>query len=155
MKSEFIVNQATVEVPLCGETYIARSNLVRVRIRCCQPAKVCLRAKKVVCGTCLCARQFQFAVCDQSGKEVARATNDRNGNVVFPHLTFEQVGVYVYAMQEINKPRRNWILDCRCYPVIATVFDSGQGKLAVTVSYPCGSPVFVNRYCPKTCLHLK
>ena len=145
----WIVNQATVEVPICNKTHMFRSNSVRVKIRRgIKLAKVHLQSKKVVCGACLRANQFKFIVFDQNGEEVARAGNDKNGDIIFPELTFEQPGVYVYTMREINKPHKDWILDHRRYTIIVTILECQNGKLIATTSYPDGLPVFVNKYVP-------
>ena len=149
MKSEYIINQASVEIVICEETHTIKSNLVKVKIKRNVPVNICLQGKKIVCGSCLRAGQFEFVVFDQNKKEVARARNDKHGDIDFPALTLEQAGVYTYTMREISRPQKNWMLDRRHYSVIVTVSDCGQGRLTAVVSYPKGLPVFVNRYCPQ------
>jgi len=147
--TECIVNQATVEVNICGQAHTFESNIVSVKIR--REVTVRLQSKKIVCGACLRDRQFKFVVFDQSGREVACAFNDRNGDIIFPELTFERPGVHTYTIREVSKPCGCWILDRRHYRVIVTVHECQQGKLIATVNYPDGLPVFVNKYCPDPC----
>jgi len=151
--TEWIVNQATIEVDICGETHTFESNVVEIEIR--REVAVRLQAKKVVCGTCLRAGQFKFIVTDQHGKEVACACNGKNGDIDFPKLTIDRPGVYTYTIQEAGKTCGCWILDRRHYRVIVEVHESQQGKLVATLSYPDGLPVFVNKYCPRPCVCLK
>lgn len=112
-----------------------------------QPTTATIQAKKILCGGCLCGNDFTFAVFDQSGNEVARATNDACGNIVFPALTFTQPGVFNFTVRELTPSSCCFVTDNRVFPVMVTVTDNGAGQLVATVSYPDGQPVFVNHIC--------
>jgi len=148
MMLEWIDNQATVELTICGKTLTFKSNLVKIKIRRKQEVTVRLQSRKVVCGTCLLGGQFKFIVCDKHRREVAHAHHDNNGDITFPELTFNHPGVYTYTIQESRNFCECWVLDHRCYSAVVTVRKCQQGRLIATVSYPDGFPVFVNRYCP-------
>ena len=113
-----------------------------------QPATAIIRARKCLIGGCLCGDDFTFAVFDQSGNEVARATNDECGKIVFPALTFTQSGVFHFTVRELSPSSCGIVTDDRVFPVTVTVTDNGAGQLIATVSYPDGKPVFVNHVCP-------
>lgn len=112
-----------------------------------QPATATIRAKKCLCGGRLCGNDFTFAVFDQNGNEVARATNDACGNIVFPALTFNQPGVFNFTVRELKPSGCCFKMDDRVFPVTVTVTNNGTGQLVATISYPNGKPVFVNRVC--------
>jgi len=151
--TECIVNQATIEVDICGQVHTFESNIVKVKIR--REVAVRLQAKKVVCGSCLRDRQFEFVVCDQRGREVARTRNTQSGDITFPELTFDRPGEYTYTIREATNLCACWILDRRRYRIVVTVQECQQGQLIATVSYPDGLPVFVNKYCPRPCVCFK
>ena len=112
---------------------------------------MCLQAKKVVCETCLGNNRFTFTVFDRCDNVVARAQNDKNGNVAFPALSFDRPGVYSYTIRETAGPGRDWVMDSHHYSASVTVTECGSGSLIATISYPRGLPVFVNRYVPRLC----
>jgi pilin isopeptide linkage protein len=112
-----------------------------------KPVEVQIEACKRVCGCCsLCAGLFHFALFDSVGKRVAMASNDEDGNILFP-LTFDAAGTYTYTLRELDDGTRYWKLDKRRYSVTVTVTDNGQGELVATVAYSGGNvPTFVNFY---------
>jgi pilin isopeptide linkage protein len=112
------------------------------------PAYLALRARKIVCGTCLVPQMFTFGVFDQNGVEVARAKNDGAGTIIFPALTFPEADVYTYTIRERNPSGCGWTTDTRVYPVIVTVTENEQGGLQAVADYPNGLPTFINRYTP-------
>ncbi len=115
------------------------------------PATARLRALKTVYGACLSANQFVFGVFDASGNEAARASNNGNGQITFPALSFDQAGAYPYTIRELNASGNGWVTDTRIFSAIITVAVSEQGQLIATVNYPGGFPAFVNRYCQQAC----
>jgi pilin isopeptide linkage protein len=105
--------------------------------------------EEVYARHCLTADLFTFGVFDQNGNELARATNDALGNIVFPALTFTQACVTTYTMRGLNPSSNGWEMDTRSFPVIITITDDGNENLTATISYPDGQPpTFINRYCP-------
>ena len=121
----------------------------RYREKAHKAVHVHLQSKKVVCGSRVEKHKFSFVVLDKSGKVIARAQNDRDGNVKFPALTFKQAGVYHYIVRENARSNQGWVMDQNHYPIVVKVVEGKEGKLLATVSYPKGLPVFVNHYAPK------
>ncbi|MCL2336550.1 MAG: SpaA isopeptide-forming pilin-related protein [Firmicutes bacterium] len=116
-----------------------------------KPATATVEACKRLCGARLCGDDFTFGLFDQHGHEVARATNDRCGKIVFPAVTFAQPGLFNYTVRELNQSGGCWMMDPRIWPVtvaVTTVTDNGAGQLVATVTYPEGRPLLVNRFCP-------
>lgn len=112
------------------------------------PAQAEIRAKKVVCGACIQAGMFTFAVYDQHGNEITQAANDSQGDIVFVLDTLTQAGTYAYTVRELSSPTCGWVTDSRCHLAIITVtMDNDIGQLTAHVRYPNGSIVFVNYYC--------
>jgi pilin isopeptide linkage protein len=109
-----------------------------------QPATAIIKAKKCLCGGRLCGNDFTFAVFDQNGNEVARATNNACGNIIFPALTFTQPGVFHFTVRELKPSGCCFKMDDRVFPVTVTVTNNGKGQLVATINYPNGKPVFVN-----------
>jgi len=108
-----------------------------------------LTAAKTARNGTLADGQFSFAVQDEDGVIVATATNDANGNIVFPdiHYTSADVGTHDYTMFETSPGGSGWSVDPTVYNVIVTVVDDGYGNLTATITYPGDvPPTFVNTY---------
>jgi pilin isopeptide linkage protein len=111
------------------------------------PATITLRANMVVTGqdAALIAGQFGFAVFEGS-TQIATATNDSAGNIVFPAISYMQPGTYKYTIKETSTNSNGWIIDSRLHTITVTVSDK-NGLLEATVSYPNDVyPVFENQY---------
>ena len=65
------------------------------------------------------------------GFSVLTATNDADGAVSFPKLTFSQVGTYVYRISEEHGDLGGIAYDDSTYTATATVTDNGDGTLSV------------------------
>jgi len=115
-----------------------------------QPATAIIQAKKILCGGCLNGNDFTFAVFDQSGNEVTRATNNACGKIVFAPISFTQAGMFNFTVRELNPSSHDVITDAHVFPVVVTVADNGERQLVATVNYPAGKPGFVNHVC-KAC----
>ena len=64
------------------------------------------------------------------------AKNDSWGNVTFPELTFEKVGIYYFEVSEVKGSLGGISYDEKVYHIRVTVTDGGEGKLvAVTDIY--------------------
>lgn len=109
--------------------------------------KITICAEKRLCGACLCADQFTFALCDGNGNEVARAANDGCGHIVFADIALNQAGVFTYTLRELNPSGCGWEMDERAFPVLVTVASDGSGNLTASVAYPGGKPIFINYAC--------
>jgi pilin isopeptide linkage protein len=120
------------------------------------PADVTISAAKRLCGACLFADEFTFAIFGENNSEVARALNSADGSVTFPAITFTQSGIYRFTVRELNASCGFWRMDSRSYPVIVAVTDNGNNDLVARVDYPEGTPSFLNSYCPPkhcSCYH--
>ena len=117
-----------------------------------QPVDVGIVAKKVLNGTNLTKGQFTFALKGTVNDEPVEltATNDADGNVVFPHLEFESAGTYTFTVSEVAGDEARVTYDKRVFTVTVEVTDDGSGKLSATVANdaPEGAMVFVNTYTP-------
>ena len=57
--------------------------------------------KKALAGRAMEAGEFRFVLKDENGKTVGEGTNDKDGNISFPALTFKNVGTYNYTVEEV------------------------------------------------------
>lgn len=116
------------------------------------PADVGIVAKKVLKGTTLTKGQFTFALKGTVNDEPVEltATNDAEGNVVFPNLEFTRAGTYTFTVSEVAGSEARVTYDKRTFTVTVEVADDGSGKLSATVANdaPEGAMVFVNTYTP-------
>lgn len=117
-----------------------------------QPVDVGIVAKKVLKGTTLTKGQFTFVLkgtVDDEPVELT-ATNDAEGNVVFPNLEFTRAGTYTFTVSEVAGDETRVTYDKQTFTVTVEVTDDGSGKLSVTVANdaPEGAMVFVNTYTP-------
>ena len=116
------------------------------------PADVAIVAKKVLKGTTLTKGRFTFVLKGTVNDEPVEltATNDAEGNVVFPNLEFASAGTYTFTVSEVAGSEVRVTYDKRTFTVTVEVTDDGSGKLSATVSNdaPEGAMVFVNTYTP-------
>lgn len=117
-----------------------------------QPVDVGIVAKKVLNGTNLTKGQFTFVLKGTVNDEPVEltATNDAEGNVVFPNLEFASAGTYTFTVSEVVGDEARVTYDKRVFTVTVEVTDDGSGKLSATVANdaPEGAMVFVNTYTP-------
>ncbi len=107
-------------------------------------------ASKVLRNGTIKADQFTFVLKDSRGKELARVSNDANGNISFPDRTFSRVVTnYTYTVEELAGKDKSVKYDDTIYTVkISTTPVNGQLKARVDlekdgVPYD-GEIVFVN-----------
>ncbi|MDR0992130.1 MAG: hypothetical protein LBL87_04430 [Ruminococcus sp.] len=106
-------------------------------------------AAKVVSGSGqLFAGQFTFGLYNKDGELVATATNNADGTVFFPAMSYDSTGEYDYTIKETSGSGGGWTTDTRSYPYRVTVTDNGEGQLIAADSYPNGTPRFANVYSP-------
>jgi pilin isopeptide linkage protein len=110
------------------------------------PTTASLGGQVKASGGTLTAGEFTVGLFDETGAQVASATNDENGNFRFPDFTFDRAGNHRYTIREITPSGDGWIVDSRTYSATVIVTDDGLGTLSATVDYPDGTPVFQNRY---------
>jgi pilin isopeptide linkage protein len=81
--------------------------------------------------------QLQFELVDQNGNVVGTATNDKDGNIIFPGIDLPQ-GDYDLVMKA--PPNGDgWHFDEPELPVHVHVVDNGDGTSTSIVTYPDGS----------------
>ena len=68
------------------------------------------------------------------------------GAFQFPHLTYDEPGIYEYTLRELTPSGDGWTTDDRVIRLIVTVVDDGHGNLVATIEYPDGFPTFTNTY---------
>ena len=93
--------------------------------------------------------EFRFALCQvtplpigsESGPNaesctgVSEASNDGNGLVTFPQLTYDAPGTYRYKIREVKGDALDMKYDSTVYRVTVKVTDDGEGRLVATITY--------------------
>ena len=94
-------------------------------------AKLQLEAKKVLNGKALEAGQFEFEL-KEDGKVLHTVSNDANGKIQFPELTFTQEETRTFTISEKAGDVAGVEYDPNAYEVKVVVKDNGQGQLVAT-----------------------
>ena len=102
--------------------------------------------KKALAGRAMEDGEFHFVLKDEKGKTVGNATNDKDGNITFPALTFKNVGTYNYTVEEVAGNDSHITYDATSYKVSAVVTDNLDGTLKVTWKSGTGTILFKNTY---------
>ena len=102
--------------------------------------------KKALAGRAMEAGEFRFVLKDENGKTVGEGTNDKDGNISFPALTFKNVGTYNYTVEEVAGNDSHITYDATPYKVSAVVTDNLDGTLKVTWKSGTGAILFKNTY---------
>ena len=102
--------------------------------------------KKALAGRAMEAGEFRFVLKDENGKTVGEGTNDKDGNISFPALTFKNVGTYNYTVEEVAGNDRHITYDATPYTISAIVTDNLDGTLKVTWTSGTGAILFKNTY---------
>ena len=105
-----------------------------------------VQIKKALAGRAMEAGEFRFVLKDENGKTVGEGTNDKDGNISFPALTFKNVGTYNYTVEEVAGNDRHITYDATPYKVSAVVTDNLDGTLKVTWKSGTGAILFKNTY---------
>ena len=95
--------------------------------------------------------EFQFSLCQvtpapigppksmepnaESCTGVSEASNDGNGLVTFPQLTYDAPGTYQYQIREVKGDALDMKYDSTVYTVTVKVTDDGEGRLVAKVTY--------------------
>lgn len=108
-----------------------------------------VKATKTLTGRDMAEGEFEFALLDEAGKEVATGKNAADGTVTFSSIKYDQtmVGDHNYTMVEKGGTAKGVTYDDAKLPVKVTVTDKGDGTLACAVSYEKGN-TFTNTYKP-------
>jgi pilin isopeptide linkage protein len=109
---------------------------------------VSFSAFKKVNGAAIAKNGFTFGLYDDSGKLIANASNDENGNITFPAVIYSEAGVYHYTIKETVTAGGGWEVDESVHDITVTVSETPDDKLVASVSYDGGAklPTFVNTY---------
>ena len=102
--------------------------------------------KKALAGRAMEDGEFRFVLKDENGKTVGEGTNDKDGNISFPALTFKNVGTYNYTVKEVAGNDSHITYDATSYKVSAVVTDNLDGTLKVTWKSGTGAILFKNTY---------
>ena len=102
--------------------------------------------KKALAGRAMEDGEFHFVLKDENGKTVGEGTNDKDGNISFPALTFKSVGTYNYTVEEVAGNDSHITYDATPYKVSAVVTDNLDGTLKVTWKSGTGAILFKNTY---------
>ena len=94
-------------------------------------AKLQLEAKKVLNGKALEAGQFEFEL-KEDGKVLHTVSNDANGKIQFPKLTFTKEETRTFTISEKAGDVAGVEYDPNAYEVTVVVKDNGQGQLVAT-----------------------
>jgi len=105
-----------------------------------------MEARKEYAGAQLTAGQFEFADYNANRELISKATNDADGNIIFPVREFNEAGTYEGILKEISTGGLGWETDVTEYPYEIVVSDDGHGQLIAQVSFLNGDPVFSNSY---------
>ena len=105
-----------------------------------------VQIKKALAGRAMEDGEFHFVLKDEKGKTVGNATNDKDGNITFPALTFKNVGTYNYTVEEVAGNDSHITYDATSYKVSAVVTDNLDGTLKVTWTGGTGTILFKNTY---------
>lgn len=121
--------------------------------------KAYLKAKKVLEGRKLKAKQFTFDVVDADGNAVATARNGADGTVNFGAIKYGLADVghtYTYTIRERNAGAKGYTYSPEEFTAQVTVSDNGDGTLKSEVSYDGGEvPTFTNEYHASGAVDLK
>ena len=110
------------------------------------PTSVSVVAGKAISGRPLVDGEFTFQILE-NGKVVAEATNDANGQIAFPTLSYDKTGEHDYQIVEVKGNAGGVTYDDTVYTMHVSVTDNPQaGALSAKVTYPNGDPVFRNTY---------
>lgn len=113
-------SQNVVGIPLFSNEYHATGAVV-------------LKAWKSLQGRTPEAEEFCFELLDQNGVVVDGKRNDRNGEVTFDPLLFDETQVgqtYCFAVREVPGNDDDVVYDDREFAYAVTVFDNGDGTLS-------------------------
>ena len=92
--------------------------------------------------------EFEFALLDGEGDQVATTTNDAAGNIKFGELEFNKPGEFTYTIIEKNAGTtdKGITYSNTTVEVTITVRDNNKGALEASVSYDNNNSTFENTY---------
>ncbi len=110
---------------------------------------------KTLTGRALADGMFRFAVKNAEGVTVATGLSDASGMIAFTEISYQKnaerddTGEHQYTITEVTGNDRGIddtgiLYSSQSYRLNVTVVDSGDGTLRTEVTYPDGTPAFVN-----------
>ena len=96
-------------------------------------AELQLEAKKVLNGKAIEAGQFEFEL-KENGTVLHTVSNDANGKIQFPKLTFTKEETRTFTISEKAGDVAGVEYDPNAYEVTVVVKDNGQGQLVATAT---------------------
>ncbi|WP_156469091.1 Spy0128 family protein, partial [Streptococcus sp. DD04] len=92
--------------------------------------------------------EFEFALLDGEGEQVATTTNDADGNIQFGELEFNKPGEFTYTIIEryAGTTEKGITYSNKTVEVTITVRDNNKGALEASVSYDNNNSTFENTY---------
>lgn len=111
------------------------------------PTSVSLAARKVLTGRALTDGEFSFQV-KEGEMVVAAASNDADGNVSFPQISYTAPGEHDYTISEVAGGEAGMAYDSATYKAhVSVTQDASTGQLSAEATYANGgSPTFRNTY---------
>lgn len=111
------------------------------------PVSVSLAAQKVLTGRDLAGDEFSFELKD-GATVVATASNDADGNVLFPAISYAAPGEHDYTISEVAGNEAGVSYDTATHKAhVSVTQDATTGKLSAEVTYENGAvPTFRNVY---------
>ena len=110
-----------------------------------EPVSVPVQVSKILTGRGMKTGEFTFVIDDGEGY-TEQAVNGPTGIVAFSPITFYSAGERTFTVSEIIGNAGGVSYDKSSYKITITATDNGDGTLSTEVTYPDGSPVFVNTY---------
>ena len=114
------------------------------------PIDVKLLMSKIAVGAPLNGGEFTFGIFNQAGTQLYSVTNDATGLITFPAVRFTTPGTYKYTVRETLAPH-GWTVDKTVYPIEIHVSHDEDKGLHATVTYPNGTPLFIDTRISETC----
>ncbi|MDR0929053.1 MAG: hypothetical protein LBM74_04985 [Oscillospiraceae bacterium] len=90
--------------------------------------------------------EFSFGLYDENNTLVAVGFNNADGRIRFPVFFGSTPGDKTYTMRELTLDGNGWITDPTSFPANVHIEDNGRGQMVASVTYPGGTPAFMNYY---------
>ncbi len=99
----------------------------------------------------LSANDITYPMPAGSTDGVLTVTNQANGTIAIPAITYKVAGVYTYTLTEVAGNAKGYTYDNKTYTITVTVTDDGSGVLKSDVAYSIGQEsapalAFANEY---------
>ena len=104
-----------------------------------------IEATKKLSGKTLEEGMFSFNLLDEKGTVLQTVNNDKEGNIKFDAIPYDNVGNHKYKVQEVSENLNGITYDERVFNVTVNVSDDGNGNLVAKVIYPEEKILFENK----------